>query len=67
MEVYIINNLIGKRFHNLVVNSFVEKRNGKPYWLCKCDCGKEKLYASITLQVELHIVTDVKNANKLLI
>lgn len=38
----IINDLIGKRFHNLVVTSFVEKRNGKPYWLCKCDCGNEK-------------------------
>ena len=27
----------------MVVVSFVEKRNGKPYWLCECDCGKEKI------------------------
>lgn len=31
------------KFHNLTVISFIEKRGRKPYWLCKCDCGNEKI------------------------
>lgn len=36
-----MSDLVGKRFHNLVVISFDGKRNGSSYWLCQCDCGSE--------------------------
>lgn len=33
-------NLVGKRFSFLtVVGKAKEKKNGKPAWVCKCDCG----------------------------
>lgn len=32
-------NLIGHRFGNLMVTSFIGKRDGKYIWECKCDCG----------------------------
>jgi len=35
--------LIGKRFNMLTVLKFVEFKNRKSYWLCKCDCGNEKI------------------------
>lgn len=35
--------LTGQRFsHWAVIGDDVEIRNGKRYWYCKCDCGKEK-------------------------
>jgi hypothetical protein len=34
--------LTGKRFGRLIAISKAESRNGKTYWLCKCDCGVEK-------------------------
>lgn len=33
--------LTGLRFGFLTVLQYQEHRAGKPYWLCKCDCGKE--------------------------
>ena len=33
----------GKKYNSLTAVEFVERRNGKPYWLFKCDCGKEKV------------------------
>lgn len=38
---YKIINLSGKKFGRLVVSEVYEKRNGKYYWLCNCDCGNE--------------------------
>lgn len=35
-------NLTGKRFGKLVALSKAPSRNGKTYWLCQCDCGKQK-------------------------
>jgi len=49
----LIINLIGRRFGRLLV---IEKANRPPtlkdrsqYWLCKCDCGKEKAIRSCNL------------------
>jgi hypothetical protein len=39
----ILKNLKGRRFNMLKVESInetVSKRKGRPYWNCKCDCGK---------------------------
>lgn len=33
--------LVGKKFGNLTVISFVEKKNRHNRWLCHCDCGKD--------------------------
>lgn len=34
--------LTGQRFGSLTVIERAENRNGRPYWLCKCDCGTIK-------------------------
>lgn len=38
-----INDLTGKRFGRLTVISFSHLRKSQSMWLCKCDCGTEKL------------------------
>lgn len=35
-------NLIGQKFNHLTVIAQAPNRGLKTYWLCKCDCGKEK-------------------------
>lgn len=37
-----MENLIGQKFNYLTVKEQV-RINGKPYWKCICDCGKERL------------------------
>lgn len=39
----------GNRFGRLVAISF-EVKNGKAYWLCKCDCGNTKVVAGDKLR-----------------
>lgn len=34
--------ITGKRYGRLVVLRLGERRNGKRFWLCRCDCGVEK-------------------------
>ena len=34
--------LTGQRFGRLVALSKAPSRSGKTYWLCQCDCGKQK-------------------------
>lgn len=36
-------NIIGERFYNLVVKKFYKSKGGLSYWICQCDCGKEKI------------------------
>lgn len=36
-------NLMGKRFGKLTVISQSVPHNGRTYWLCRCDCGNEKI------------------------
>lgn len=38
-----IEDLIGKRFGSLVVIRFLGVENHYSQWLCKCDCGKQKI------------------------
>ena len=35
--------LIGKKYGRLEVISFSSKKRGVSYWVCKCDCGNEKI------------------------
>ena len=43
--------LTGKRFGNLTVIRKTDQKNRSSYlWLCKCDCGKEKLVSSYSLK-----------------
>lgn len=43
--------LTGQRFGRLVVNKHVGKnKHGKYIWLCKCDCGKEKVVIGSNLK-----------------
>ena len=37
-----MQDLVGRRFHDLLVISFLERKNGRNYWLCRCCCGNEK-------------------------
>lgn len=36
-------NLIGKRFGSLLVTDLNGSKNGKRYWVAKCDCGKKAI------------------------
>ena len=37
--------LTNKKFNKLLVISLAEKKNTRYYWLCKCDCGNNKIIA----------------------
>ncbi len=37
--------LVGQRFERLTVVSLAEKRDGRPRWACRCDCGTEVVVA----------------------
>lgn len=41
--------LTGERFGRLTAIERAESRNGKSMWLCKCDCGKEKIIQAMNL------------------
>lgn len=38
-----VKDILGKRYGKLTVIKFVETKNRQSYWLCKCDCGNEKI------------------------
>ena len=43
--------LTGQKFGKLtVLSEHPERKNKKIYWLCKCDCGVEKLIAGADLK-----------------
>lgn len=42
--------LTGIKFNRLTVVRFVEMRNRTPFWLCKCDCGNERIVSSSHLK-----------------
>ena len=46
-------NLVGQVFHRLtVISKDVEasKKHGRSYWLCQCECGKQKVIAGLSLK-----------------
>lgn len=45
-----IDDLTGKRFGHLTVLRRDEEFNGKPRWLCQCDCGNKKIVSSDSLR-----------------
>jgi len=45
-----IKDLIGKKFSNLTVIAYDGKRKGSHFWLCRCDCGNEKVVSQSHLQ-----------------
>lgn len=45
----LIKDIKGKRFGRLVALQLSGKKNGRLYWLCRCDCGVEKEVASLHL------------------
>lgn len=48
-----LKDLTGKRYGRLVVEKLDSIRNRRSYWLCKCDCGKEKVIRSDCLGTTL--------------
>ena len=38
-------NIIGKKFGILIVKEFSHIKSHRSYYVCKCDCGKEKVIA----------------------
>ena len=43
--------LSGQKFGRLTVLSFFETRNGRARWLCRCDCGNEKVVNATELKL----------------
>ncbi len=44
------SNISGERFFAWTVLSFAEMRKGRAFWLCRCDCGAEKIIAASNLK-----------------
>jgi len=44
--------LTGKKFERLMVvrRNYPNGKGGQPYWLCKCDCGKENIVSGVCLR-----------------
>ena len=62
-----IEDLKGMRYGKLTVIKFVEiNKNHRASWLCKCDCGKEKLVASHDLKHGIKSCGCLKKENKVL-
>jgi hypothetical protein len=47
-----IKDLTGQKFNRLTVVKFSHSKNRKTFWLCKCDCGNEKIVRSDSLKDE---------------
>lgn len=45
-----IIDITGERYHSLKVVRFDHIKDGKSYWLCKCDCGKFTIQSSNNLR-----------------
>ncbi len=44
-----MQNLLGKKYARLTIIDFIRDSNNKPYWKCKCICGKEILTTTTRL------------------
>jgi hypothetical protein len=42
--------LYGQRFGKLIVERLAEQRNNRKYWLCNCDCGKQRIVVQADLK-----------------
>jgi len=39
---FLRNDLLGKKFNSLTIIKYDNTIDNRAYWICKCDCGKEK-------------------------
>ena len=46
---YTVRDLSGQKFNMWTVLSFDSIKNGKAYWLCKCECGTTKVVCGTSL------------------
>lgn len=46
----LLPDIVGKRFGDLVVIGYAEKRNGAHLWRCRCVCGREVVVSQSNLQ-----------------
>lgn len=46
----VYDDLTGKRFGRYVVLGFAELRKNKPFWMCHCDCGTDKVVMGQSLR-----------------
>lgn len=46
----VVTNEINNRYGKLIVKSFAYIRNGKAYWNCQCDCGREVVALGASLR-----------------
>lgn len=59
-------NLIGKKFNYLTVLKKVESKDKKhSYYLCRCECGNEKIIRSDTLKDERYVSCGCYNRSKI--
>lgn len=45
-----IIDLTNQRFGYLIVEEFIERKNGNTWWRCKCDCGKQTVTTTCRLR-----------------
>ena len=45
-----VKDLVGRRFGMLVVTAYDGRRDGKHFWRCRCDCGRETVVCQSNLQ-----------------
>lgn len=44
-----VKDITGNKYGKLAVLEFVKTENGISYWLCRCECGKEKIFSKNSL------------------
>lgn len=45
-----MEDLTGKKYGKLTVIKFIERKDTSYYWLCKCECGNEKIVTASNLK-----------------
>lgn len=58
--------ITGRKFGNLTAIEKAQSKNGKTYWLCRCECGKEKEIQTIHLTSGVTTSCGCKKANHLI-
>ena len=48
--IHQVEDLTGKKFGRLTVNSYAGRKNGKTYWNCTCECGNTTIADSHSLK-----------------
>lgn len=48
--IHQVEDLVGKKFGRLTVTSYAERKNGKTYWNCSCECGNTTVADAYSLK-----------------